>query len=157
MLGTIDSAFQSSSEADTLRQFMRQRDVSRRRDSSLLIYPFLTKAIPKDFVELISWEPGHVLIMQPVGKRLLLVASFYGNIAGIICMSSTPSHWLDKIAPSGQLYVIAPGLCRCVGPVSLADFFVMKSGDEEFADSSLASLFHALDTIEPYPPFCTAE
>lgn len=142
-------SFSSSPDAKILRDMMWARTREERANIPMRGSGFLGQG---DFTgkEFLSWREGHVLTLLPVGGTIALHASFYGKQCATIQISENPEHWAGRGLENGVVYVVSPGLRRCVGPISLSDFLAHHL--DQAKCEALIQLEREIESVPPLPP-----
>lgn len=121
----LNENFITSNDASILRKFMREKDPEKRKK-----IPVKGKGMLNHNWEtvkgLINWEYGHILLLKPINKDLIMFVGFYGEFNSSILISSNKSHWQDKISEQGLLYVLIPKRQNFIGPMNLTRFLLHK-------------------------------
>jgi hypothetical protein len=147
----LDSKFLQSQDATLLRDYMWSKNIESRSNIPIAGIPFLDQNF-KPVVQLLGWLPGHIIFLMPLNDRLFLCPIFYGEISGVIQISSDSSLWKGKIGRDGTLFVIAPGFRKYVGPISLVEYLAAKEHEPDNV-SPLTNLFSRVDSMTPLPPY----
>jgi hypothetical protein len=118
----LGEAYRASPDASLMRQAMWTRE---RSDRGLLkIRGQGILAGTQAFSSALDWKGCHVIMFIPSGDKLVLVANFYGQYSTTIVVCSDPTIWQGKVPDDGMLWVVAPGLGRFAGPMSLEQYLV---------------------------------
>ena len=144
-----------SPDATLLRNFMWEKTPGSRQDIPLLGQPFLSEKL-KGIKQILGWAPGHIILFSPIDHKLVLVPIFYGEHVAAMQICSDATLWEGQINPLGSVYIIAPGLRRFYGPMSLPDFIAIKTGMLSTSNECAELLNHSYSecTLPPYdlPP-----
>lgn len=119
----LDSAFQTSSDADLLRSYLRERDWKQRAAIPLKQTGFRTpipdtitelsgdlEALSEEVRKIPEWPGGHAFLLLPNQGTLMLYARIFKMQSACIQISGTPAHWENKIYPEGSLFLVTPGI-----------------------------------------------
>jgi hypothetical protein len=152
-LGSIflNPDFQTSPNADLLRNFLWEKDFEKRAKIEIGGIPLLKKGDPR-FLERIKWPPGHTIIFFDMGRFLALYAIFYGELSCAIEITSNRSHWNSYIEEGASVFVIAPGLQRYVGPLSFIRYLNTLHG-LDYISKEFNELIKDIEKIPELPPF----
>jgi hypothetical protein len=146
----LSSSFRTSASAELLRKFLWTKSLEERQQIPLRGRNFIAPSDPNfaNLAAFLRWPGGHVLVMLPWAVLTLYVAFFEGQSA-TVAITNEPEHWKD-INGQGAMYIISPGLRKCVGPLTLTAFIAHKMGI--LRDGSLAQLEEE-ERVSPLPPF----
>lgn len=145
----LNSSFAVSSDAAVLRDLLWARSHEDREKTRVHGSGFFGRIHPAIKKEL-SWPHGHLLTLFPVSNILALCVSFYGHQAAVIQISENVEHWKEKIPEGGIVFVVSPGLPKCVGPIGFPDYVTHRSGFLE--NPQLAALEREASRVPSLPP-----
>lgn len=145
--------FQNSPDAALLRTALWTRSADEREKIKIRGNKFLGE---KDPIAAISdFEGCHVLAGIPVGNLFSLILRLSGGEAHGIMVSGDPRHWHGTRANEGAVFVIAPGLRACVGPLTLPEYIADFQGRRDPhipRHPELIALLERLSRVPPRPP-----
>ena len=79
----------------------------------------------------------------------MMYAKFFEGQSATSLISNEPEHWRN-VNEQGMVFIISPGLRKCVGPLTLTAFILHRTG--QLIDSSLRELEDE-EKVSPLPPF----
>lgn len=125
----LNNDFIDSEDANILRSFMREMDKEKRKKIPVKGSGILggNWAQVKKYL---SWEYGHILLLNIIDDKLSLYMNYYGELSTIIQISENRSHWEGKIDSEGILYVLVPEKQKFVGPMTLYEFLLHKQREK---------------------------
>jgi HNH endonuclease len=125
----LNESFVSSPEAQTLRNFMWQRDPSIRESIPLRGMPFLNERMGQDTIaNYMKWSGGHFIYFGNNGNHIYLFVSIYESQNAGIVITENPDHWRGGLNQRENVYVVTPSLQKYVGPLSLGRYISHKQG-----------------------------
>jgi HNH endonuclease len=147
----LDRSFRSSESADLLRKFLWTKKIGDRQKIPVSGRNFAAEKDP-NFAKLaafLRWPGGHILVMVPTPKGLMLYAAFFEAQAATIVISNERDHWQNIGNNDGVVHVISPGLRKYAGPLKLSAFIThrMLSPDPALKD------LEDQERQSPLPPF----
>jgi len=147
----LDTSFRRSESADLLRKFLWTRKLEDRQKISFRGRNFISDPDPNfaRMAEFLSWPGGHVVMMLPRGRFFMMYAKFFEGQSAKSLISNEPEHWRN-VNEQGMVFIISPGLRKCVGPLTLTAFILHRTG--QLIDSSLRELEDE-EKVSPLPPF----
>jgi len=147
----LGEQFVSSVNAGVLRSLMWEKDSVKRADIGARdnpLFPADANPVKAD----LAWSPGHLLALIPVKECLVLAVVLYGDQVGTMMVSSNRADWEGRVHSSGQVFVVAPGLRRFAGPLTLEAYRAGKlRADKGPAD--FQKLVLQVNSLPPKPPF----
>ena len=78
-----------------------------------------------------------------------MYAAFFNGQSATVAITDEPEHSQD-VHNEGAMYVVSPGLKKCVGPLTLTAFLAHKMG--VLPHASLRQLEEE-EKVSPLPPF----
>jgi hypothetical protein len=145
--------FQGSADAELLRAGLWTQGAEERSKLRIHGRMFLGESDP--FGRMPVLDGCHLLIAMPDRGRLALILRLSGAESHCILVASEPRFWAGTFLEVGAVWVIAPGLKRCVGPVALPDYIadaVGRGGGGSPRDPRLVELESMLAQVPPRPP-----
>ncbi|HXM28620.1 MAG TPA: hypothetical protein VN957_21550 [Chthoniobacterales bacterium] len=100
----LDPAFRSSEYAALLRKFLWTKKLQDRQKIPILGRNFIAESDP-NFTKVASflrWPGGHILVIWPTARALVLYAAFFEKQAATIVVSNEPSHWQNMETATAQ-------------------------------------------------------
>ncbi len=145
----LKTDFLQSEEADLLRRGMWAKssvdieDIqisgsSFYKDQELFIDSFL------------AFDNCHVITLLKVGTFLALNISLFGRMNTTVILTKNLDYLNVNINHMGIVYIIAPSLNRCEGPIDLASFVAHKTGTS--SNSKIDKLIADLSKTTELPP-----
>jgi hypothetical protein len=147
---TLGSRFCESEDAATLRRFMWTSEAEARGQLDVRgagLFHDGSRAL----ASAMNWNACHVLSLYPLKDMLALNAVFYGAHALTVGICKTPDLWRPSLGAESRLWVVAPGLRRFAGPMSLPEFVAAQRNSSE--RSPLEPLRVAFQEAVRAPPF----
>ena len=151
----LDTSFRRSKSADLLRRFLWTRKLEDRQNIPFRGRNFISDPDPNfaRMAEFLSWPGGHVVMMLPRGGFFMMYAKFFDGQAATGLISDEPEQW-QNVNKEGIVFIISPGLRKCVGPITLTAFILHKTG--KMIAPSLRELEDE-EKVSPLPPFDLSE
>lgn len=147
----LGDEFITSSEADELRSFLWGKTDKDRKNATVRGTPFLSETL-KGLKRSLAWEGAHtVLIMPAKGRSLALSAFLYAEQSCLVQITEDRKHWEGRIPREGHVFIVVPGLRKCVGPVSVPAYIAHRLGYS--SDEELSALARELERYKKIPPF----
>lgn len=147
----LNDSFAISKSANLLRKFMWTKN-SKERENIPIHGSNFTNMRDERLKNILTISNGHLIALTVFSNCLYMFTSFYGNQNAGILISSEPEHWEGKIQREGIVYVIAPGLQKCVGPKDLVTFIVHKV-ESDYLDNELSELEGEMNKVITLPPY----
>ncbi len=148
---TLDPDFVRSAEAVTLRSAMWERDRAARARIAIHGRDFLSG--DASLRRALGWTGGHVVVVKPIRRALLVIPIFYGQLSAAIQITETPEYWRGRVSDDGDAYLVAPGLRRYVGPVPLAEYIGARMLGPTGGGPALNAFLRAVESVPLPPPF----
>jgi HNH endonuclease len=147
----LDTSFRGSESADLLRKFLWTRKLEDRQRIPFRGRNFISDPDPNfaRMAEFLSWPGGHLVMMLPRGRFFMMYAKFFDGESATGLISNEPEHW-RKVNEEGVVFIISPGLRKCVEPITLTAFILHRTG--QLIASSLSELEDE-EKVNPLPPF----
>jgi len=146
----MGDAFARSKDAQTIRDLLWAKSPEEKTKTIVRgAGVFSNQDASKDPV---GWDSGHVFLLKDVGEALALHVNLFGQISATIQISSDQSLWMGKILSEGTIYILAPGLRKSVGPISVGDYLVVKGGHARSSEA-FACLLDEANASPIQPPF----
>lgn len=133
--------FVGSPDAALLRRFMWAKNPEDR--DAIPLHGVRMLEVSSHLTSALSWRDCHIVFLKPFHLQLGLVVNFFSQHALDVRVASDPTLWTNKVDEEGQLWVIAPGLRRFAGPMSLGTFLFEKG--KQPPTGPLADLSKRLD------------
>jgi hypothetical protein len=155
-LGSLALApdFIKSVEAEVLRKSLWTTD-PKQRESLMIRGSSMFQQKPKYLTQILNWNDCHLIMLIPAKDTLFLMANFFGQHLNQIEVSRSPAHWEERIEQDGIAWIIAPGLRRFAGPITMPQFASQKSGFGIWGE--LKELQAHFDNAKKFPPFHLTE
>jgi hypothetical protein len=147
----LDSSFRRSESADLLRKFLWTRKLEDRQKVPFRGRNFISDPDPNfaRMAEFLGWPGGHVVMMLPRGRFFMMYAKFFEGQSATGLISNEPEHWRN-VNEEGIVFIISPGLRKCVGPLTLTAFILHRTG--QLIAPPLRELEDE-ENVSPLPPF----
>lgn len=99
----------------------------------------------------LNMDNCHVITLFKSNDGIYLNISLWGEMILTICLTRNIELLKEDIEDgNGIVYVVAPGLKKCIGPISLIKFIGFKNSDN--LEEPLLSLKQEVDNIPELPP-----
>jgi len=145
----LEPEFAFSKDADLLRSMMWARSYEKRKDIPIRGFGFLN-INGKGLDQVLSWPSGHIIMLRPIDSGIGLFVRFYNSQTACILISATKDHWVNRVSEEGIIFVIASGLRKCLGPISLRAYIEHRQGI--IVNPDIDSLEKEATTTYPRPP-----
>jgi hypothetical protein len=148
----LQPAFQTSEDAHLLRRAMWEREPTIRNAMPLEGQGFLRG--DGELSKVVGWNGCHTVLLKRVGGETVLSATFYGSYEARLVVTTDPAHSEGRLEQDGgSVWVIAPGLRRCVGPISLGAFVDEIVREGGVPGGALLDLHQRLAAAPRFPAF----
>ena len=142
--------FIQSEDAERLRQYMWEESPEKRAEYMLRGKPTL-KEMPNAFNELMSWPPGHTILLMPIGKTLIVCIYLFGQMSFIMEVSRKKAQWAGVIDSDGIAYFVSPSNQRALGPISYAEYLAVKT--DNYINDDIITFLSKYGAKPAQPPF----
>lgn len=96
-----------------------------------------------------NWPGGHVLTLIGINGCIALHASYFDKNCTTIKITDEPRHWSGSNLEKGIVFLIVPGLHKCVGPKSLLSYVAYNNSS--FNDKDLLRLEEEMSLRKDLP------
>ncbi|HWB62039.1 MAG TPA: HNH endonuclease [Chitinophagales bacterium] len=140
--------FVLSEGAQILRAGMWSKNRKEREDIELHGSSFFSRNNHlEELKELFPWKGGHSFILMPFGDGVGLYANFYESQSALIQIKHPTTTMND-----GLVYVVAPTLKKCVGPITMGKFIGHLHRDGH-VHPELGQLDDIIQKFQGWPPY----
>lgn len=146
----LKDEFILSDEAKLLRDGMWSKTNEEIEDIEIAGTAFFKKT-KHEIDKYLNMENCHVITLIKLPEGIFLNISLWGNMNSTVRLTKNVEYLDVDINDFGIVYVIAPGLKKCIGPIELMKFIGFKNkcgGDER-----LFELEKEISDIPENPPF----
>lgn len=146
----LNETFVLSEEANRLRIGMWAKSNDEIKDIKISGSSFYTKR-EEVLSKYLSMENCHVISLLKIKEGVAMNLSLFGDMSTTIILTKNINYLNIEINGLGIVYVIAPGLNKCIGPISIESFIGFKTKCS--GDSRLFELENEINSIPEYPPY----